>query len=171
MVDEVNATMGKRKKKKSNTPRHKRMKRPQRLQAARHWIPKYDGKNLVKGYSKHFGVNKLCAVKELEMLGYTYSSAYKQQLKENELQKQRTAKKRKARKQMETEEEWDGFSNETFAFIAGYTSGGVPFGTTWEELENTTDDMDKLPEPDVDSLYGDRNTKNKFDINDDDLPF
>lgn len=26
-------------------------------------------------------------------------------------------------------------SDETFAFIAGYTSGGVPFGITWEEME------------------------------------
>ncbi len=26
-------------------------------------------------------------------------------------------------------------SDETFAFIAGYTSGGAPYGTKWEELE------------------------------------
>jgi len=25
-------------------------------------------------------------------------------------------------------------SDDTFAFIAGYTSGGAPYGTTWEEL-------------------------------------
>jgi hypothetical protein len=25
--------------------------------------------------------------------------------------------------------------NETFAFIAGYTSGGAPYGITWEEWE------------------------------------
>ena len=30
-------------------------------------------------------------------------------------------------------------SDETFAYIAGYTSNGVPFGVTWEEQEN----MDK----------------------------
>ena len=27
------------------------------------------------------------------------------------------------------------YSDATFAFIAGYTSGGAPFGVTWEELE------------------------------------
>ena len=26
-------------------------------------------------------------------------------------------------------------SDETFAFIAGYASGGVPYGVTWEEME------------------------------------
>lgn len=26
-------------------------------------------------------------------------------------------------------------SDETFAFIAGYTSGGAPYGITWEEME------------------------------------
>ena len=26
-------------------------------------------------------------------------------------------------------------SDETFAFIAGYTSGGAPYGVTWEEME------------------------------------
>jgi hypothetical protein len=25
-------------------------------------------------------------------------------------------------------------SDDTFAYIAGYTSGGSPFGTTWEEI-------------------------------------
>jgi len=25
-------------------------------------------------------------------------------------------------------------SDETFYFIAGYTSGGAPFGVTWEEM-------------------------------------
>lgn len=27
-------------------------------------------------------------------------------------------------------------SDETFAFIAGYTSGGFPYGITWEEMEH-----------------------------------
>ena len=26
-------------------------------------------------------------------------------------------------------------SDETFAFIAGYTSGGAPYGVTWDEME------------------------------------
>ncbi|MEN1969066.1 hypothetical protein WMZ97_13450 [Lentibacillus sp. N15] len=74
------------------------------------------------------------------MLGYTFSEAYKQQLKDNEVQKQREAEKRKERrKQEQMAEEWDDFSDETFAFITGYTSGGAPFGVTWEEMENGQD--------------------------------
>lgn len=59
------------------------MKRPSRLQAARCWIPKYDGSNLVKGYSKHFGVDKLCAVNELTLLGYKIDEGYVKQLKQS----------------------------------------------------------------------------------------
>src|SRR5699024_9427560 len=85
--------MGKRKGKKSKAPRHKRLKRPQRLQAAVHWIPKYEGKNLVRGYGKHFGVDKLCAVTKLEMLGYSYSKLYKQKLRDDEMRKANKKKK------------------------------------------------------------------------------
>ncbi|RKQ35607.1 hypothetical protein [Oceanobacillus halophilus] len=139
----------KKKKRKANTPKHKRLKRNGRLQAAVHWIPKYEGKNLVKGYSKHFGVNKLCAVKELEMLGYSIKESYKKELRDAEQQKQIQAEKRKKSKQQNTE--WDLDSDETFAFIAGYTSGGAPYGITWEELEkdlnreSNTKDKDKVP--------------------------
>jgi len=90
--------MGKRKGKKSKAPRHKRLKRPQRLQAAVHWIPKYEGKNLVRGYGKHFGVDKLCAVTKLEMLGYSYSKLYKQKLRDDEVRKQQAVERRKANK-------------------------------------------------------------------------
>jgi len=54
----------------------------------------------------------------------------------------------KARKEAELEAdlEQDG----TFAFIAGYTSGGAPYGVTWEELKTDPsaeagDDADDLP--------------------------
>lgn len=40
-------------------------------------------------------------------------------------------KKRKRKPQVSKEEV---FSDENFAFIAGYTSGGAPYGTTWEEV-------------------------------------
>ncbi|MDR3594741.1 hypothetical protein [Clostridium sp.] len=71
----------KKRKNNSNVPTHKRLKKSSRLQAARCWIPKYDGQNLVKGYSKHFGVDKLCAVKELTLLGYKIRDEYVEQLR------------------------------------------------------------------------------------------
>lgn len=39
----------------------------------------------------------------------------------------------KKRKQSQYIMEQD--SDENFAFIAGYTSGGFPYGITWEEME------------------------------------
>ncbi|KPL60467.1 hypothetical protein [Rossellomorea vietnamensis] len=96
-----------KKKRHTSTPRHKRMNRQSRLQAAPHWIPKYDGKNLVHGYAKHFGVNKLAAVVELELLGYPIDVQYKQLLKQDEIRKEKEAHRRKA-KALEGEEidEW-----------------------------------------------------------------
>lgn len=36
-------------------------------------------------------------------------------------------------------ESFDYDSDEIFAFIAGYTDGGIPFGVTYEELEENND--------------------------------
>lgn len=34
-------------------------------------------------------------------------------------------------------------SDDTFAFIAGYTSGGFPYGITWEEMEQKSLEEDE----------------------------
>lgn len=39
-------------------------------------------------------------------------------------------------------------SDETFAFIAGYTSGGFPYGVTWEEMEQAPA-IDKVKDIDL----------------------
>ncbi len=117
----------------SSVPRHKRMARRPRLQAAKHWIPKYTGKNLVRGYAKHFAVDLLCAVKELEMLGYQFDFEYMDQLKKSINDRINQRQQRKMRNQANPKDlpfELDG----RFLYIAGYTSGGVPYGVTWEEM-------------------------------------
>lgn len=48
--------------------------------------------------------------------------------------KNKSRKSRRKKKQNEIEYSFYE-SDETFAFIAGYTSGGVPYGVTWEEME------------------------------------
>jgi hypothetical protein len=58
-----------------NTP-----KREIRLNSAKNWIKTYTGNNLVKGYSKKYSVDKLCAVKELRMIGVDISEEYEKQL-------------------------------------------------------------------------------------------
>lgn len=47
--------------------------------------------------------------------------------------KRKTKKTRYNKKQQEYEDNLFG-SDETFAFIAGYTAGGFPYGITWEEM-------------------------------------
>ncbi len=51
--------------------------------------------------------------------------------------------KRNERKALEESSvESDGI----FAFIAGYTSGGVPYGAAWEEMEGAPDGSDPAEE-------------------------
>jgi hypothetical protein len=61
-------------------PKRKRYNKEQRLAAAEKWIPTYDGENLVKGYSNWFGIDKICAIHELELLGHKIDSEYKDQI-------------------------------------------------------------------------------------------
>lgn len=116
------------------------MNRSQRLQSATHFVPTYNGKNLVSGYSKYFAVDKLCAVKELEMLGYSIKSSYKKDLKVTALQKAKKKEEQKKLKREKLELETLIDSDETFAFIAGYTSGGAPYGITWEDWNEKEED-------------------------------
>lgn len=117
------------------------MNRASRLQAAVYFIPNYEGKNLVTGYSKYFAVTKLCAVKELEMLGHSISINYKTELQGAEIQNMRDKEKRKkSKREKELEQQAFEDGDETFAFITGYTSGGAPYGITWEEYSDMNKD-------------------------------
>jgi hypothetical protein len=74
--------MSKRKKKNRNLgPRRKRMRRPARLMAAMKWRSGYGGKNLVRGYARWFGVDLICAITELRMLGVAVDPEYEAQLR------------------------------------------------------------------------------------------
>lgn len=127
---------------KSLCPRHKRLKREGRLQAARHWLPEYNGKNIIKGYSKHFGVNKVCAALELRMLGYEISEDYLEQLKTDQIRRQQLKERNKRIKELQHQDDMLGYSDETFYSIAGYTSNGVPYGLTWGESEHDPEAID-----------------------------
>ena len=58
--------------KKSRTPRRKRLSRQGRLNSAVEWVEKYNGKNIIAGYAKWFGVDKICAIKELKSIGVVF---------------------------------------------------------------------------------------------------
>lgn len=108
------------------------MSRAARLQAARRWIAGYRGKNLVRGYKKWFGVGDVCAVVELRMLGVDIPDARLEQARRDE-QARATGRARKKEEYAArtSPREW----NDAFAFIAGYTEGGAPYGITWSEWE------------------------------------
>jgi hypothetical protein len=72
------------KRKRVKPPRVKRMKRPARLQSARKFLTAFKGKNILRGYCKHFGVDWRCAAIELKRLGIEISSEYLRQREVNE---------------------------------------------------------------------------------------
>ena len=111
------------------------LKREHRLRSAKDWLKTYSGNNVVKGYSKKYSVNKLCAIKELRMLGIEISEAYERQLINSmeALKQQRLSFKKKREDEINAS---CGFeSDENFAIIIGYTSGGFSYGVTHEEME------------------------------------
>ena len=101
-----------------NRPKAKRLNRVRRLQSGKSFIAQYEGKNLVKGYAKRYGVDKLCAITELRLLGVNIPAEYEAQIRESIRQK---AKKKAENKRKKT------ITALPF-FIAGETSNGVPFG-------------------------------------------
>lgn len=114
-----------------------------RLQSARHWIPKYEGGNIVRGYRKHYGVDWLCAIKELELLGVNLDPSYVAELRRSVEARQKERQHKKLEKKVMMEE-LDNDFDETFAYIAGYTPGGFPYGIMWEEWEK----MDQIKSQD-----------------------
>ena len=125
----------------NGVPRRLRMNRAARLQSAKHWLPTYTGCDVVKGYRKWYGVSTVCAITELRQLGIKVDEQRLIQAKRTEesttLQR---AKKRQERAEKRVEEETPLVeSDENFAYIAGYTNWGFPYGVSMEELEAEDD--------------------------------
>ena len=107
-----------------------------RLQKAKQWILTYNGtpKHMARNYRKRFHVDINTALSDLQAIGVEFTQEYLDAVKRSEENRIRQKHIKKEQRLMEENacryEDLDG----TFAFIAGYTSGGVPYGTTWEEL-------------------------------------
>jgi len=148
-----------KKKSKSTTPNRKRMSRQAHLSSAKAWLASYQGKSPVRGYAKWFGVSRLCALLELRKIGLNISEA---QIQEEKRAEERIATSRalaKQRKeQAEAELDFD-YCDEHCSFIAGYTSGGVPYGVTWEEARDLArqpgEEIPDLGRPDTSIDYAD----------------
>lgn len=119
---------------KKQTHRRKTLTKKGRLASAKDWITKYDGQNLISGYAKWFGVDKICAINELKTLGVIIPENLENQIVES--LKRRIEQRKLAKEKAEALDIAVNDSDYNFAFIAGYTSGGFPYGLTHEELEN-----------------------------------
>ncbi|MDZ7759551.1 MAG: hypothetical protein U5L00_04775 [Desulfovermiculus sp.] len=113
------------------------MNRQARLQHARstNWLATYRGKDVIKGYCKWFAVDPICALTELRMLGSKISEEKEAEIRktfEDKTLARRRQKEAAAQKEQET---LCIDSDDTFAFIAGYTSGGAVYGIEWEDPE------------------------------------
>jgi hypothetical protein len=119
-------------KSKALAPRRKRMARASRLQSGRHWLKTYSGKHVVRSYARWFGVDLMCALKELQLLGIRFEPEYVEALRRTAAAGSRRRREvARDGKSVGAEREW----NQEFAYIAGYTEAGFPFGVTWEEFE------------------------------------
>jgi hypothetical protein len=111
------------------------MTRAARLQAAKHWLPTYRGGNLVRGYRRWFGVSEVCAIVELRILGVDIPDARLEQARRDE---QARATRRARRKEKDGLAQFTGECDDEFAFIAGYTEGGAPYGSRWDDPDDAT---------------------------------
>ena len=122
--------------------KRKNLTKDKRLQVAESWIKKYTGKNIISGYANWFGVDKTCAIKELKTLGIEISESLENQIiaslkaKHEQKLKQEHEKENLSKLQVE--------SDSDFGFIAGYTSGGIPYGLTHEEMAQISENENKI---------------------------
>lgn len=118
-----------KKKNKHNCPKRKRMRRKGRLRVAKKWLESCDAKNIAKAYRKWFGVDFQCAFNELEMIGVKIDPLYRKNVLKSIEARSLSQKKKKQESEVDLSED----SDEYFAHIIGYTSGGAPYGVKWED--------------------------------------
>ena len=133
-------------KKRKGKAAKKAMKFAERKAKAEKWVVEYDstpyGGDIIKAYRKKFAVDRMKAVAELQLLGVSLTKEQIDREKAavkayQELQKAKKAKRKKIREQKRIQKDNPVFhedQDDTFYYIAGYTTGGAPYGVTWEEM-------------------------------------
>jgi hypothetical protein len=128
-------------KKNKNKKKHPIVpKRKERLKLARGWLKPFLASNeaitsadVIKSYREKFRVDVATALRELEELGYSFKDGFVDRaLRAEEI---RIEQKWMQKTGKSGDDFFSDFQDDRFAFIAGYTSGGAPYGITWEESE------------------------------------
>jgi RimJ/RimL family protein N-acetyltransferase len=122
-------------KKKARKKKHPIIdKSPVRKKKAKGWVKTYTGTDIVKDYRAHFkGVDVACAVRELKEIGYQFEPDYENNVLRAEAARINQIHRNKEKKQ-QSEIYDNDFQDDNFFFIAGHTSGGAPYGVTWEQM-------------------------------------
>lgn len=94
------------------------MKRTGRLASAKSWLKRYSGKNILRSYCKHFGVDWRCAATELKTLGVKIDPAYVDQRERAEVALVQKRLERKQTQQANAEQPWHPYSDPFAAFLA-----------------------------------------------------
>lgn len=108
-----------RKKKKPLPPKVKRMKQEGRIASARTWLASYSGKNILRGYCVHFGVDWRCAAAELKTLRVNLDPAYLAQRERTEAEQSRKRIERRKKQQADAEQHCDAYTDPLSAYLAG----------------------------------------------------
>jgi hypothetical protein len=119
------------KKSKKRAP-NQTLKKESRIAKARSWLPTYEGTKVVRAYRKKFHVDVVCAARELQEIGYEFEPGYVDNLLRSEAGRIEALKRKREEKKMA--EEYNEDQDDRFYYIAGYTSGGAPYGVTWEKM-------------------------------------
>ena len=108
--------------------------------------------DIVKGYSKWFGVNSICAIKELRNKGVAITEEYEHKIRQIEAAKKVARQKNKKNRAKNKLERQTEFSDAQFVFIVGYTSGDAAYGVTHEEMEIQLQE-EKAEKIDIDEIF------------------
>ena len=130
-------------KKRKGKAAKKAMKFAERKAKAEKWVVEYDGTpyggDIIKAYRKKVAVDRMKAVAELQLLGVSLTKEQidREKAAVKAYQELQRAKRKKIREQKRIQKDNPVFhedQDDTFYYIAGYTTGGAPYGVTWEEM-------------------------------------
>ena len=116
-------------KKKLSKPERREL----RLRKARQWVLTYEGKHIVRAYRKRFNLDPTCALNDLQTIGALSTGNLENMRRAEEIRLLKKREEREMKAQQELAEKFAD-SDDTFFYIAGYTSGGAPYGVSWEEM-------------------------------------
>ena len=130
----------KKKNKYANTPKwakqgNKKARHDARIRLARKWFSAYEGTgdHIVHAYRQIFKVDVTVALNDLGEIG---ALTPEQLTVKRQAEAIRQECLRREKEERELQAFYDRFpdSSDEFFFIAGYTSGGAPYGVTWEQM-------------------------------------